>query len=429
MTTSSTNSYDVTVVGGGAAGVSAALGAAQAGARVLLLESAPFLGGAATLRTVSTYCGLYACSDAAPAVVTGAANQVLDGLRALGGVSRPFRAPAHGTLPALKIVSTDPESIKTVMDQLVERAGIDLLLSTSVIDVRVNEDRDCTIGAVAFGGAHVEITTSTIVDASGDASAAFLAGLPVLKAPDATRQTSTMSARFGGIDPDADVSAATLSTVVRGAQHAGDNELTSSTGFSTRLPLSGDLVAYLADEDADPLVPKNYTSATTDARRQAQDYLDVIRTLPGCDGAYLVSTGPELGVRESRHLTSRRPLHDEDLISGTIAPDTVALCGWPSEYHPGAGKPSEWTPVGGNGAFGITLDNLRSAGSSKVFGAGRVLTGDHLAGTASRVMGTSFATGQAAGVAAALVARDCDGIGLIDSVLNNLVAQGATLSV
>src|SRR5260221_11825330 len=82
-------SYDVIVIGGGAAGTAAAIGAARAGAGTLLVESAPFLGGAATMKSVLTYCGLF--TNHQKQAVFGGADQVLRHLRGMGAVSDPIQ--------------------------------------------------------------------------------------------------------------------------------------------------------------------------------------------------------------------------------------------------------------------------------------------------------------------------------------------------
>jgi succinate dehydrogenase/fumarate reductase flavoprotein subunit len=89
-------SCDVIVIGDGAAGTAAAVGAANAGAQTLLVESGPFLGGAATVKNILTYCGLFTNYQKKQAVF-GVADQVLQRLREIGAVSEPLRNGSPGS--------------------------------------------------------------------------------------------------------------------------------------------------------------------------------------------------------------------------------------------------------------------------------------------------------------------------------------------
>ena len=114
---SSTYMYDVAVGGGGAAGTAAAVGAAQAGARTALFESFGCLGGAATMKSVTTYCGLY--TEHSRQVVFGVAEQLLTELRAIGGVVERVRFRAVAALH-------DPEAVKRCLDIVAKRSGVDM---------------------------------------------------------------------------------------------------------------------------------------------------------------------------------------------------------------------------------------------------------------------------------------------------------------
>jgi hypothetical protein len=130
-------------------------------------------------------------------------------------------------------------------------------------------------------------------------------------------------------------------------------------------------------------------------------------------------------------MTVRRPLRQKDLDEGRVPAETIALAAWPGEVHVGSGKGSRWYPIGGGGVFGIVLDNLRSADTPNMLGAGRVLSGDAAAAASVRVMGTAFATGHAAGIAAAHLAVNptLDDATLTDGVRTSLIGQNALLEL
>src|ERR1700688_511402 len=152
-----TQSYDVLVIGGGAAGTAAAIGAASAGARTLLVESGPFLGGAATLKNVLTYCGLFTNHERKQAVF-GVADQVLQRLRELGAVSEPIQF--HGVA-----VLIEPESVKYVLDQLCKDAGVQVSLHTMFLSATRSGNHITSVTLHDHQGNH-EVTAKAFVDAS-----------------------------------------------------------------------------------------------------------------------------------------------------------------------------------------------------------------------------------------------------------------------
>jgi hypothetical protein len=280
------------------------------------------------------------------------------------------------------------------------------------------------VSVADHAGVH-ELRGRVFIDATGEADLAHHAGAEVRYGHDGWVQNGTLGVRFGGLAPDAEITRDSLRTAVQKAKHAGVTGLTAETGLIARMPISGDLITYLADEGYDARDAAQTSRAELSARRQAQRYLHVIRALPGCSTAYIVSTGPELGTRESRHLCGRHQLTEQEVLTPRPTGDAVAIGAWPIEYHPGPGIPSEWRFIGDPGYYGIPLDVLRSRNTDNLFAAGRTVDGDRGAGASLRVMGTAFATGHAAGIAAALTVRN--GNPLPSAVRTELDRQGARL--
>ena len=416
--------YDVLVCGGGAAGVGAAIGAAQAGARVCLVEKYGFLGGAATNSQVLAYCGLYQQGPAPIAAVGGVARLLADELRGLGLSADPIRSETTGNW----IVMIDPEILKLALDRLVGGHGIDLLLHTRV--AAANRTGAALEGVTLAGmDGRQHVLAEAFVDASGDANLAMVAGVPChVGDAEGRLQAVTMPLRIGGVAPGLAIDRARLQAVIAEYNASGGAYPIHRTdgGIIVRLPRSADIWWMTVDLAMTDLSSRSFTRAELAGRAMAHDYIALLRrAMPGFEDAYLVATGPQVGIRETRHPHARLVLTGADVAAGRRHPDGIARAAWPIELHGEAGRPI-YTPVGGEGFFHVPYDSIRAAAIENLWYGGRVIGADRDAYGSVRVMGTAFATGQAAGVAAASYVAGTRRVDIAD-VRARLLAQGAIL--
>jgi len=321
-------------------------------------------------------------------------------------------------------VVIDPEATKRALDEICIESGVDVALHGFVGSAQRQDNRLASVTFHDHGGAHT-VHARSFVDASGDCDLACFGGASTRYGNHGDVNLGTLGTRFGGIALDIQVSADMLVQAVGAARARGLGPITKDRSVVARLPGSGDVVCYLASADYDPRDNASLSRAEMLGREQAWVYLEILRSIPGCERAYLVSSGPDFGTRESRHINSVRQLTWQDVTNQVSQPDTIALGAWGVEWHDRNTFASTMQLPPNGGAYDIPLRCLISADTANLFAAGRTADGDKQAGASMRVMGTAFATGQAAGVAAANLADS----GVVDpaDIRKTLTAQGALL--
>ncbi|MEI7740457.1 MAG: FAD-dependent oxidoreductase [Betaproteobacteria bacterium] len=392
-----TEHFDVVVVGGGAAGAAAATGASRLGAKTLLLERYGFLGGAATNSQVLAYCGFFLGHDSPVPTVLGVGRDLLNHIQDLG-FDTSARKSKNGW-----VLSLDPESVKLAFDRLVLGAKVDLCLHSFLVAAH-REGHQLQSITVADHRGMRDISATCFVDASGEATLSSHAGVSMSQPGGvaAHLQPASMPMRIGGIAPDLVLDKERLIELI--AQHNMHSDLKitrADGGFMTRLPGGQEVWWLVIDLPTAGLSGPDLTLVETDARERAQYHLQVLRKLPGFEEAHLLSTGPQIGIRETRRPYSLEDVTVQDGLSGKRRADAIARASWPMEVHESPGQ-ARYLPIGGEGFFDIPHGAIQAKGILNLRLAGRVVGSDTEAYGSLRVMGTAFATGHAAGISAAL---------------------------
>src|SRR5918998_97198 len=179
--------YDVVVVGAGSSGMCAATAAARHGARVLLVEKLPFLGGVSTA-VLDTFYGFYTPGSAAKKVVGGIGDEVVERLRRLGPVLH--RPNTYGAGTGITYLA---DQLKVVWESLAADAGVSVLLHAMLADVATADGRVTELLMATKAGL-ASVSAAVVIDASGDADLCHLAGFGYeLARAEAPAQTLTTS--------------------------------------------------------------------------------------------------------------------------------------------------------------------------------------------------------------------------------------------
>ncbi len=406
---------DVAVIGGGIAGVCAALAAARSEARVLLVERFAVTGGNATIGGVASFCG-----------ETAGQGEAFDAILADLGIFNSIEP--YAPYPEKENRKFDHEILALVLQEQVLRRGIKLLLHTDFVDVLERDGR--IVECIVCGASGPEaIRAKQFIDCTGEAHVVRRAGFEVVKGrPEDglqlpmsmmcfVRHVASDNARTqlpeGWFDP---------------VRSADDLPMTSiwpngpgGNALKIKIPMfdAGDT--------------ESLTAAEVRARRRMMEVLDYYQRVEKKNWL-LDHCSPRIGIREGRRIVGDYVLTVDDLRAGRTFDDAIARGVFYLDGHkPDDDKrtyilPKDQLTVP---PYQIPFRSLLPRGAKNLLVAGRCLSADQLALSSARVMTTCSMMGQAAGVAAALAASRACGPRDLDpnEVRNTVVERGARLDV
>jgi hypothetical protein len=408
-----TISADVFIAGGGAAGLAAAITAARRGCRVVLAERYGFCGGGAVAGLSGTVCGLYEATEGGNGptqVVHGFVDEFISRMRARNGLGDPLRYGKTWTLVH------DPLVWREVGDALLREAGVTVIYHATVTEVLM--EGDVVRGAQIYTKeGKVRVLASVTIDASGDADLVAMAGWQTSMGDNGRVQNPTMIFRLGGVDVERFLDTYGNDTIMPPEVSA---KIAEANGKGYLLPRGkiwlfptthpGELLCNCtrvtgADgRELNPVMHRDFTEAEFEGRAQVREYARFFKDfLAGCERSWVIDTGVQVGVRQTRQVAGVKTLRNADILAGTKFTDGIARSPWPIELHSGSRPRVEWLL---NDYYEVPFGCFVPTAGENLLVAGRCLSAEHEAVASARVTAQCFSYGHAIGHAAALASQE-----------------------
>jgi hypothetical protein len=407
---------DICVVGAGAAGVAAAVAAGRLGLSVVLVERYGFCGGATVAGLSGTICGLFSSGDDPVQIVHGFAGEFYEHLRARNGAARPF------TFGRTKLVPHDSFVWKEVADDLLEAAGVTVLFHTVLADVVRADDGRCTALILLAKEGFVAVKAQCVIDASGDAEVVHRLGHPTTLGQRGVVQAATMVFRVGGVDMRRfeEMELAAVQQQIAAAAASGRYNLPRDHVYLFPMPNDREVLCNMTRVTfPDGSVPLGVRSADLSfaeraGRQQVRAYATFLReNVDAFRDSYLVESGAQIGIRQTRSIVGRTRLANEDVVGARKSPGAVTYSAWPIELHEATGVRIVYLD---DRTYDVPFDTLVPASTANVIVAGRCLSADNEALASARVTAQCFGMGYAAGAAGGLLVREQLTFGKISGV-------------
>lgn len=414
---------DVLVVGAGSAGVAAAVAAAEEGAVTLLIEAGGAVGGTLAGQLLEHSAGFHDVHG--NQVIAGFGQRLVERLVQEGASPGHVRDDVGYTATRTPLNHVELSLLEA---QFLADADVRVWLHASLVEVR-QDGEGLTQCVLETRNGRRTVHCRAVVDASGDAVAARLAGAQVHKDAAGQQQPLSILFKLGGVDfepllayaranPDdfragstfgtaqsSDINLWGFGSLLEAGHATGELSLERKEMHVAGWPRRAELVVNVTRYSATREEPGWTGVAYLRLARQIMEFARWFRRrVPGCAHAYVAAIGNQVGVRESARIVGLYTMSADDVLSGARFHDRIARSAFPIDIH-AANQPGLSHTERVDVDFDIPYRALVVDGLSNFFVAGRCISSTHEANGSLRITATCLATGEAADVAAAMTAR------------------------